>query len=164
MAGSYYYIEIQELMKQVLFICTANYYRSRFAEAVFNHYARKRRLDWCAISRGLATYLVSEDISSSTVEALHDRRISLQLTAPTALQLTEVHLEDADVIIALEEEEHHPIMEDLFPDWADKIEYWDVPDKRVVDPGVALPAVEEYVLELVDSLDGQTKTGARSGD
>ena len=141
-----------ENMHQVLFICTANYYRSRFAEAVFNHYARNRRMDWIAISRGLATYLVSEDISSSTVEALQHRRISLQLTAPTALQLTEVHLESADVIIALEEVEHHPIMEELFPNWADKITYWDVPDKGIVDPAVALPVVEEYVVELIESL------------
>jgi protein-tyrosine phosphatase len=142
---------------QVLFICTANYYRSRFAEAVFNHHARRRRMDWHAISRGLATYLVSEDISSSTVEALEDRRISRQHTAPTALQLTEVHLEDADVIIGLQEAEHRPIMDDLYPFWADKIIYWDIPDKPVIDPEVALPIVEEYVLELIDRLEAEPK-------
>ena len=40
--------------KVVLFLCTCNYYRSRFAEIVFNHKARKAGLDWQATSRGLA--------------------------------------------------------------------------------------------------------------
>ena len=37
----------------VLFLCTGNYYRSRFAEVLFNHLARERGLRWRAESRGL---------------------------------------------------------------------------------------------------------------
>jgi len=36
-----------------LFICTGNYYRSRFAEAVFNHHAAETNLKWQAFSRGV---------------------------------------------------------------------------------------------------------------
>src|SRR5438067_2061883 len=36
-----------------LFLCTGNYYRSRFAEILFNHRASHLRLDWRAESRGL---------------------------------------------------------------------------------------------------------------
>ena len=43
---------------RVLFVCTGNYYRSRFAEAVFNHLAAARGLPWRAVSRGLAVHLV----------------------------------------------------------------------------------------------------------
>ncbi|MBN2191381.1 MAG: hypothetical protein JW751_01075 [Polyangiaceae bacterium] len=39
---------------QVLFLCTGNYYRSRFAEAVFSHGASQRAVGWRALSRGLA--------------------------------------------------------------------------------------------------------------
>jgi hypothetical protein len=39
--------------KQVLFVCTGNHYRSRFAEALFNQKARQAQLDWRALSRGL---------------------------------------------------------------------------------------------------------------
>ena len=38
----------------VLFLCTGNYYRSRFAEVLFNSVAGKMGLTWKASSRGLA--------------------------------------------------------------------------------------------------------------
>src|SRR5205814_8470782 len=38
----------------VLFLCTGNYYRSRHAEAVFNHHAHAFGLGWRAESPGLA--------------------------------------------------------------------------------------------------------------
>ena len=37
----------------VLFLCTGNYYRSRFAAILFNHLARERSSPWSASSRGL---------------------------------------------------------------------------------------------------------------
>src|SRR3954453_5315436 len=40
--------------RTVLFLCTGNYYRSRHAEAVFNHHAAAAGLRWRATSRGLA--------------------------------------------------------------------------------------------------------------
>ena len=38
--------------KTVLFLCTGNYYRSRFAEVLFNSLAGKMGLPWKASSRG----------------------------------------------------------------------------------------------------------------
>lgn len=40
-------------MKSVLFLCTGNYYRSRFAEIYFNWHAPQQGLLWKAVSRGL---------------------------------------------------------------------------------------------------------------
>ena len=46
------------VVKRVLFICTGNYYRSRFAEEWFNFLVRQERaLHWVADSRGLALEL-----------------------------------------------------------------------------------------------------------
>ena len=39
-------------MKTVLFLCSANYYRSRFAEHFFNWHAENSGLRWKAISKG----------------------------------------------------------------------------------------------------------------
>ena len=44
-------------MSTVLFVCTANYYRSRFAEHLFNHLAGPAQSQWTASSRGVATEL-----------------------------------------------------------------------------------------------------------
>lgn len=41
-------------MKNLLFLCTGNYYRSRFCEEYFNHRAVRHGLIWRADSRGLA--------------------------------------------------------------------------------------------------------------
>ena len=42
----------QRKQKFVLFLCTGNYYRSRFAESLFNSVAGKMGLPWRASSRG----------------------------------------------------------------------------------------------------------------
>jgi len=41
-------------MKKILFLCTGNYYRSRYAEEIFNHLAKREDLPWRAFSRGAA--------------------------------------------------------------------------------------------------------------
>ena len=40
-------------LNQVLFLCSGNYYRSRYAEIVFNALAQRSGLDWIASSAGL---------------------------------------------------------------------------------------------------------------
>jgi protein-tyrosine phosphatase len=41
-------------IRRVLFLCTGNYYRSRYAEELFNHIARAEGLGWRAFSCGAA--------------------------------------------------------------------------------------------------------------
>jgi protein-tyrosine-phosphatase len=48
--------------KTVLFLCTGNYYRSRFAEVLFNSVAGKLGLSWVASSRGLALVLLQSEL------------------------------------------------------------------------------------------------------
>ena len=43
-----------EGLKTVLFLCTGNYYRSRFAEELFNYRAAHAQVNWQAQSRALA--------------------------------------------------------------------------------------------------------------
>lgn len=141
-------------MRDVLFICTGNYYRSRFAEAVFNHVAEQRGLDWRAFSRGLATHLVAGagEISLHTRFALTARGIPLTRTGPRPMPLQRVDLERAAVIIALKEAEHRALMHAQFPDWEDRVEYWHVHDLDVGGPEDAIPAIERAVRQVLDKV------------
>jgi protein-tyrosine-phosphatase len=42
-------------LNTVLFLCTGNYYRSRFAEELFNHHADRAGLNWIAQRRPYLT-------------------------------------------------------------------------------------------------------------
>lgn len=141
-------------MRQVLFICSGNYYRSRFAEAVFNAAAHRRGVEWRAFSRGLAIHLVAGagEISIYTRFALAARGIALHHTGPHPVQLAREDLERAHRVIALKEAEHRPLMKKLFPEWENRIEYWHVHDLDAATPDTAVPGLERQTLKTLDEL------------
>lgn len=136
----------------VLFICTGNYYRSRFAEAYFNEQAERKGLPWRAFSRGFDPDANEGPISSDTREALRERGIPLHRTGPAPVRLTEADLEAATMRIALKEAEHRPMMQATFPEWASRIEYWRVHDLDCATPGETLPHIERLVNKLVEKM------------
>lgn len=140
--------------QRVLFICTGNYYRSRFAEAVFNHHAETRGLAWRAFSRGLAIHLVPPQfaLSPQTEEGLVARTIPLRHTSAPRAQLSEEDLRDAQLIVALEDAEHRPMVRAMFPHWENKMLFWDIRDQPHNPPEAALPAIEMRVLGLIEGI------------
>lgn len=152
-------------MNRVLFLCTGNYYRSRFAEAVFNHYAKQNQLAWRAFSRGLAVHLAPDDcLSNHTRAALTARNIPVHLTGADKAPATEDDLRHAAIRIALKEAEHRPYIHAFFPEWEEKIVYWHVHDLDETEADQALPEIEALVLELVKDLSkkGQKPPSAAS--
>jgi len=141
---------------RVLFICTGNYYRSRFAEAVFNHHSEALGLPWRAFSRGLAIHLVPPEylLSPQTQEHLNARRMELRHTAPGRQQLSEEDLTSAEVVVALKDDEHRPMIREMFPAWEDRIVFWDVGDQPFVKPEEGLGAIEKLVEALIEELGG----------
>jgi protein-tyrosine phosphatase len=139
-------------MNQCLFICTGNYYRSRYAEAVFNFHARQEHLKWKAFSRGLAIHLAKGDLASQTRSMLEEKGIPISMTGSTRVQLHEHDFHAAQKVIALQHHEHYPMMQSKFPHWADKIEYWDVADIEFVSARLALMRIEQLTLELLAGL------------
>ena len=138
---------------ELLFICTGNYYRSRFAEAIFNHRARESNLGWTAFSRGLEIHRAPNDaISLHTKEALELRSIALEHSGTEKVQLDAADLSRARRIVALQEEEHMPMVARDFPGWLEKVEFWDVPDMPFMEPEEALSRIERYVGELVHEI------------
>src|SRR5260370_27799683 len=138
----------KEVTKEVLFICTGNFYRSRFAEALFNFHAKERGTPWQAYSRGLAIHWADGILFPFTAAALSARQIPVSYTGPGRIQLTENDLEIADLCIALDRNEHLTMMEQQFPSWTQRIQYWEVPDMPLALPDVALPAIESQIPHL----------------
>jgi protein-tyrosine phosphatase len=139
-------------MKHLLFICSGNYYRSRFAEAVFNHLAAQRGLPWRAFSRGLAIWMVEGDLSPWTEAALRQRGIDRALTGTTRVALAEADLQRAHRVVAVKEAEHRPMVREQFPAWEHRIDYWTIDDLDCATSEDALPLLEARVEALVDAL------------
>jgi Low molecular weight phosphotyrosine protein phosphatase len=97
--------------KVVLFVCTGNYYRSRFAELLFNSSARRERLGWQAISRGLE--LAAQNvgpISPHVCSGLRAREVELEyagLRSPLPLAQSDLVSADHDAAYESDEGEQH---------------------------------------------------------
>lgn len=140
-------------MKKCLFICTGNYYRSRYAEAIFNYLALQGGLAWQAYSRGLAIHFAQGDLARETRMMLEQKKIPLTMTGATRVQIQEKDFIESQKIIALQRHEHYPMMQKQYPEWADRIEYWDVADIGFVSSRLALSRIEQNVSELVQQLE-----------
>src|SRR5438552_1239317 len=122
----------QRKHKTVLFLCTGNYYRSRFAEILFNSVADRMGLPWKASSRGLALERGCNNVGSMAVSAIMALG-ALDVCADDAVarfpaQVTTKDLEGADKVVALKQTEHLPLLQERFPTWAKKIEFWHIDD------------------------------------
>src|SRR5262245_5302626 len=105
--------------KTILFLCTGNYYRSRLAEILFVSVARKMGLPWSASSRGLALERGVNNIGPmaptaiKSLEAMGIRDVERCGRLPVEVTIDE--LEKANVVIALSQDEHSPLLQERFP-------------------------------------------------
>ncbi len=139
---------VQRKHSSVLFLCTGNYYRSRFAEILFNSVAGKMGLPWRASSRGLALERGVNNVGPmaasaiTALEALGVRATEAVVRLPA--QVTTEDLEQANRIIALKHAEHLPLLQERFPAWVGKVEFW-----HVDDAPEAMALIEQEVMVLV---------------
>src|SRR5690349_16104349 len=141
--------------KTVLFLCTGNYYRSRFAEELFNHRAERDGLRWRAESRALAIERGKNNVGSVSrlvLQALQTRGYVPRGIARMPQSCTAADLDRADLVIALKDSEHRPLMLERFPEWEARTEFWLVDDVDVAPPDVALAAIEREVDRLLARL------------
>src|SRR4051812_30556119 len=106
--------------RTVLFLCTGNYYRSRHAEAVFNHHAAAAGLAWRATSRGLAIELGVFNvgpIARSTLARLPALSTPHEPYLRMPARVTDADLAAAQMVVALKEEEHRPLLLERHPGW-----------------------------------------------
>lgn len=136
----------------VLFICTGNYYRSRYAELYFN--ARVPvGAGWRAESRGFAPDASNVGpIARSVLARLAAGSIAAPVEVRMPLSLTQNDLEQARYIVALDAAEHPPYVEHLFPHWRDQFRYWQVADLGFMSVEDALSGIERAVDTLIAEL------------
>ncbi|MDQ8204100.1 hypothetical protein [Pelagicoccus sp. SDUM812003] len=142
--------------KKVLFLCTGNYYRSRFAEELFNHLAEQKGLAITADSAGLK---VAESrtvnlgtFSKHSYTALQRRRIIPRNDLREPRQLDPREISPDTLAIALSESEHQPIFQQLHPELLDRIRFWRVEDLNLESAQNAIEQIERNVRQLIDEL------------
>src|SRR6516162_3159669 len=98
--------------KTVVFVCSGNYYRSRFAEYLFNALAKERGLHWRATSRGLRAMTSKHEGSISEFAVYRLTALGVPFDGRRfPLQLSELDLEDADLVVAVKKAEHYDMMQ-----------------------------------------------------
>ena len=132
--------------RSILFVCTGNYYRSRFSEHFFNHLAPRYQLSTRADSAGLRHQ--NPDNTGPISRYARKRLNALEIPVDEERfprGITEYDLRSFNQVIALDEDEHRPMMDELWPEWADHITYWQIPDIQFMEPEEAL---DRLVLRL----------------
>jgi protein-tyrosine phosphatase len=141
--------------KQILFLCTGNYYRSRYAEELFNFHARSEALAWRAFSRGLAERGPPDNvgpISRHTLKALREKAIVPEGAGRYPLSCSLADFDLAQFVIALKETEHRPLIAMRFPGWENRVSYWHVHDIDVATPAKAIGMMDRLVRDLMRNI------------
>jgi protein-tyrosine phosphatase len=140
-------------LKRVLFLCTGNYYRSRFAEELFNNLATQRGLAWHADSAGLdPTPDNRGPMSRYTLAAC--ARLGLKRPAIERFprRVTKDDFVRSDLVIAVKEAEHRPMMLKSFPEHLRQVEFWHVHDIDCAEPADTIADLARRVTALVEQL------------
>ena len=143
------------VMKKILFLCTGNYYRSRYAEEIFNQLAKSKGLPWRAFSRGAAERRSPDNVgpmSPFALAALEARAVVADGAMRAPMPCVIADFREADLVIALKEAEHRPLIERRFPEVAGKATYWNVDDIEFASPSIALAMIDAQVRELIATL------------
>lgn len=141
--------------KHVLFLCTGNYYRSRYAEELFNHLVAQSGLNWKATSRALAIERGTNNIgpiARATIAALVADGISPTGATRLPLACTAEDLSGAEIIVAVKEAEHRQLLARRFEGWESRAVYWHIHDIDEANPDEALAKLKQNVTELARQL------------
>ena len=140
-------------MHKVLFVCTANIFRSRFSEEVYNHFAKKLNIPSEAFSAGLRVgEYTTRKIYTPALQQLKYYNINPSRKDDLSIHVNDLDLNVYDMIICMDEVEHRPMVE--MNDQLNKtnIDYWNIVDEPMVSSKVSLPVCFDKVKDLVTSV------------
>ena len=141
-----------KIMDRILFVCTGNYYRSRFAEILYNYLAKEKGLDQLAYSRGLEVFEKRNKgtIASETVNYL--KQINVPIPPPIAfpVQFEAADCHQARQTILLDKKEHLPMLKKYHPELVDQVAYWEFPDTQFKAHTIVLPQLEQRIRSMFE--------------
>ena len=91
-------------------------------------------------------------LSPFALKALEKRGLAAKDDKRFPQQCAVADLESADLIVALMDSEHRPLIRERFCGWEDRVEYWQVGDIDVTQPDVALSSIETEIAALIEKL------------
>jgi protein-tyrosine phosphatase len=91
-------------------------------------------------------------MSRFALEALKAKAIVPKGVARFPQSCVLADFDSAELVIALKEAEHRPMIERRFPLIADKVIYWHVDDVEFAYPSIALAMIDDHVAELISKL------------
>ena len=138
-------------MHKVLFVCTANIYRSRFSEEVYNYLARKIVIPSRAFSAGLMVgHYKTRTIYAPAMEYLNSLNIIPRRKDELSIHVNDVDLKEFDKIICMDKNEHEPMVIANKKVGGLNIEYWDIVDEPLVSRKISLPKCYKKVEGLIN--------------
>ena len=138
-------------MQKILFVCTANIFRSRFSEEVYNHLATRLNLSSRAYSAGLMV----GHYKTRTIYAPALEQLKLLNIVPRRKDELSIHINDLDLkqfvkVICMDKDEHQPMVRKNKNLINLDIEYWDIVDEPLVSRNISLPQCYTRVEKLVN--------------
>ena len=98
-------------MNNILFVCTGNIFRSRFAEEVFNHLCKINGVDAIAFSAGLQVGRYKQrKIYWPAMNELERLKIEPLRSNEDSVHINDIDVSIYDQIICMDEEEHKPMV------------------------------------------------------
>ena len=140
-------------MHRVLFVCTANIFRSRFSEEVYNHFAANLNIPSKAFSAGLRVGdYVTRKIYRPALQQLEYFKIDPRRKDDLSVHINDLDLKDYYKIICMDEEEHRPMVEMNDQLIKVNVDYWNIVDEPMVSSQISLPLCYEKVKTLVEEV------------
>ena len=140
-------------MYNILFVCTGNIFRSRFAEEVFNHLCKINGVDATAFSAGLQVGRYKQrKIYWPAMNELERLKIEPLRSNEDSVHINDIDVSIYDQIICMDEEEHKPMVRsnELLSGFI--FQYWNIVDMPKVPSDISHPRCYKKVETLIDQL------------